>query len=189
MPLPSFICSDVEDEVCCEGLFRWGIYLAELVATPLAECVTPGGCYGPALETYVSFSDASTWCCDTIGVSFVGIGATAGSALSLQTGLQGTRVGLTAQWAIRLMESCYPTLEDEGTPSPKEYHFVNRHLYAHGEMMLRAIQKAHEQKALHPAGCASSALRSFSPLPVLGNCVGWEARIEVTIDWRDFWTP
>lgn len=187
MPLPLFNCSGVEDEVCCEALWRIGEHILDIAFTALEGCTTPGTCKGPGLTKYIAFSDASTWCCDTVAVFMDGTSATTGSAASLQTGLQTSRIGLTTQWRVQLRESCYPTLDNEGTPTPKEYHFVNRHLYAHGEMMLRALQQAHEHKNLHPAGCAASAIRFFRPLPVQAYCVGWEAQVEVLSDWRQWW--
>lgn len=187
MPLPTPNCSGVEDEVCCEALWRIGNHILDLVWEPLMGCVRGGTCYGPGLTKYVSFSDAATWCCDTLSVSFDGINFTTGSAAALQSGTQNTRIGLTTTWRIRLMESCYPMLDDEGTPTPADYNFVNRHLYAHGEMVLRAVQQAHEQKNLHPAGCAVSALRFFRPLPVEGDCVGWEMQVDIFSDWTQWW--
>ena len=183
MPLPSPNCSGIEDEVCCEALWTMGNYLLDMVWEPLSTCLRGGTCYGPGLTKYVAFSDASTLCCDTLSVSLDGVGFTTGSAAALQSGIQNTRIGLTTQWRIRLLESCYPMLDDAGTPTPADYNFVNRHLYAHGEMIFRVLQQAHERKALAPGGCASSALRFFRPIPVEGDCVGWEYQVEVVTDW------
>lgn len=140
MPLPDIGCAP-EGEVCCDVI--WGVAerLLTYVYNDLIACMPDDDCYGPALQAFVSHGEPQTAESDFLAVWLA-------YALPEFRDLVGgvSMVGparVRATWAVRLIESHYPTFEADGDtivgPSLEQLHAINRHVYGHGERLLRAV--------------------------------------------------
>lgn len=188
MPLPTIEECQLEPDPCCQSIWRIADGLLQHVYADLIACLpTPAGCDAPVLDGFVSHGPPAVTTGDYLAVWVAGIQPDFRS-LSPAGSIIGP-AQMRATWNVRLLEEGYPSIEGGTTitePTVQYLNAVNRHLYGHGEVMLRS---AINSKAVVFGDCTSiafSEMRALTPGSgsAFAGTAGFELSITATLDLR-----
>jgi hypothetical protein len=182
-------CDLPEGSVGCNSLFLMGEAMLNAALEALDPFQTLEGC-DEGLDGFVSLgpSNEAPFECNYVCAWLVDYGITVGSS-SIEARAAGSYTPiLDAHWRIEIWEGSYPMMRGEEGPHPPPrdlLHAVNRHVYAHGEAVYHALINADLNGMLFDYAPACQKMRwgRLTPLPVLGNCGGWQ--FDVTGDVPD----
>lgn len=130
-------------EGCCEALWDQGVLLINAAGTALGECLQTQTCCDRAMRGYVSLGPPAVWQSDILVSYLEAPGFTYSPKTYDATGVFAGPPQMRAMWRVYLIESGYPGLQQDAAnfyvPDDDELHHANRHIYAHGEAIMRGL--------------------------------------------------
>lgn len=148
-------------EGCCEALWDQGIALITAAGTALQECLGTQSCCDRPMRAFVSLGPPQTWQSDLLAAFLEPPGYTYSPKSYGPSGNFAGPPQMRALWRVYLIESGYPGLvESNGGFYPAnddELHHANRHIYAHGEAIMRGLIGSSELRR-----CGGFAMRDMT---------------------------
>lgn len=128
---------------CCEALWAQGTALITAAGTALQECMETQACCDRAMRAFVSLGPPQVWQSDIL-VAYLEVPGFGYSPKSYDaSGMFAGPPQMRAFWRVYLIESGYPGLIERGdelyAPDDDLLHHANRHVYAHGEAIMRGL--------------------------------------------------
>jgi hypothetical protein len=178
MPIPDADCDTCS--ATCTSLYELAGSVLAVAYEAVACQLDPALCDG--FHGFVSHAEPNILDGDYV--------ATWVSSLGVRDRNQNTSAGLmlpiaTAEIAIKLMESGFPTMTGEGSPSFESLTRAAMHSYSHAEAMFRKvvanIGAGGPNRILRD--CGFSGVSALVPARPSGGLVGWQFTVTVRPTW------
>lgn len=178
----------IPDDVCCTTLFDAANYLLCALYEPMRICTHSNNCT-PIITGYVTLGVGDDGVTDALTVA-VGPTAPSPGSFDRATGRQvGTSLYRTT-YRVMLRESGWPMAHVEGNdvvaPDPVDQHALARHAYAHGEQLLRLLERMRYDRTMHPTDLSQPSIAALGPLvPLLpqGGTIGFYIDVQLDMLW------
>lgn len=148
-------------EGCCEALWEQGTLLLNVAGAALSQCLDTQSCCNNAMRGFVSLGPPAVWQSDILVVYLELPGFTSSPRSFDGSGQFAGPPQLRALWRVYLIESGYPGLTQDAqnyyVPNDDQLHHANRHIYAHGEALLRGLVGSSELRK-----CGDFAMRDYN---------------------------